>query len=283
MADLIRKHAVAAVYRAAAMGYGRDLSVGEGVAMTELVDGGPAVLAAFLGSLVEAVEALTIVLAVGMVRGWRSALIGTGAGFIVLLGLVLALGPLLSLVPIHWLQLGIGVLLLLFGMRWLRKAILRSAGVLAHHDEVRIFAEQTEAMGRQGLEPGRGVDPIAVATTFKAVVLEGIEVVFIVIAVGSAGDRLIPAAGGAVAACVLVAALGILVHRPLAHVPENTLKFCVGVLLSSFGVYWTGEGLGLPWPGDDLAILGIALGFLSVAVVSVAMARRVIALDGKRG
>ena len=250
--------------------------------MIDLINGGPALLAAFLGSLVEAVEALTIVLAVGTVRGWRPALTGAAAGFLVLLLLVLALGPLLSLIPIHLLQLVVGVLLLLFGMRWLRKAILRAAGLIALHDEDRIYTEEAEAMRREGIDPQRRLDPIAIATTFKAVVLEGVEVVFIVIAVGAVGDNLVPAGIGAVAACLLVAILGMAIHRPLAQVPENTLKFAVGVLLSSFGVFWTAEGLGFGWPGEDFAIPIIAAAFLLVALVCVELARRRIAVDVER-
>ncbi len=246
--------------------------------MLDMIDAGPALLAAFLGSLVEAVEALTIILAVGTVRGWRPALVGTGAGLLVLLGLVVALGPLLSLIPIHALQLVVGTLLLLFGMRWLRKAILRAAGYIALHDEERIYAKEADAMRRQGLDPGRRLDPVALATTFKAVVLEGIEVVFIVIAVGSVGNTLVPAALGAAAACLLVTALGIMIHRPLARIPENTLKFAVGILLSSFGLFWTAEGLGFAWPGDDLAIPAIAASFLTAALACVALARRRIAI-----
>ncbi len=242
--------------------------------MIDLIGSGPAFLAAFLASLVEAVEALTIVLAVGTVRGWRPALTGAVAGLLILLVLVLALGPLLSLIPIKVLQMTVGVLLLLFGMRWLRKAILRSAGRVALHDEDRIYAEEAEAMRRADRTPRRRLDPIAVATTFKAVVLEGIEVVFIVIAVGAVGDTLIPAGIGAATACGLVILLGIVVHRPLARIPENTLKFAVGILLSSFGVFWTAEGSGFPWPGGDLAIPAIVAAFLVTALGCVALARR---------
>ncbi len=251
--------------------------------MVDLIDGGPALLAAFLSSLVEAVEALTIVLAVGTVRGWRPALIGAGAGFLALLLLVLALGPLLSLVPIHFLQLFVGVLLLLFGMRWLRKAILRSAGFVALHDEERIYAEEAGAMRREGIDPRWRLDPIAFVATFKAVVLEGVEVVFIVVAVGAVGDNLVPAGIGAVAACLLVTILGIVIHRPLARIPENTLKFVVGILLSSFGVFWTAEGMGFGWPGDDLAIPTIAAAFLVVALGCVQLGRRRIAVDVEGG
>jgi len=237
--------------------------------------GGATVLAAFLASLVEFVEALTIVLAVGTVRGWRPALAGTGAGVALLVVLVVALGPLLGRIPIEWLQLVVGVLLLLFGMRWLRKAVLRAAGVIALHDETAAYAEETEEMKRAGRAHG-GWDAIAIVTSFKAVVLEGLEVVFIVIAVGAVGDRMIPAATGAAAAGLLVIALGLVLHRPLARVPENALKFAVGVLLSAFGVFWVGEGAGFAWPGADLAILGLIGVFLLAALVAVGLGRRAL-------
>jgi len=230
-------------------------------------------IAAFLASIVEFVEALTIVLAVGTVRGWRPALIGAGAGAILLVALVAVFGPLLSDVPINWLQLVVGLLLLLFGMRWLRKAVLRSAGIIALHDEVAIFAKETESLQIRGAPMGRW-DPIALITSFKAVVLEGLEVIFIVIAVGSAGDTLVPAAVGAGTALLLVVIVGVVVHRPLAQVPENTLKFTVGVLLSGFGIFWIGEGAGLPWPGEDLAIIGLIAGFMIAALLAVQIAQR---------
>ncbi len=233
--------------------------------MLSLAHAGPAIASAFLASLVEAVEALTIVLAVGTVRGWRSALAGTLAGLAFLALLVLAFGPLIARTPIQYLQLAVGVLLLLFGMRWLRKAILRAAGVVALHDEAEAFAKECAALARH---PRREWDAIAVVTAFKAVVLEGLEVVFIVLAVGAAGGLLVPASLGALAACALVVIVGFAVHGPLAKIPENSLKFAVGVLLSAFGAFWVGEGLGFHWPGDDLAILGIAALFLGASAAA---------------
>ena len=232
----------------------------------------PAVLAAFLSSLVEAVEALTIVLAVATVRGWRPAGLGALAGLATLALIVLALGPLLDRVPLHALQLAIGVLLLLFGMRWLRKAILRAAGVIPLHDEELAFATGTAALREQAQHDTR-LDWLAGLASYKAMLLEGLEVVFVVIAVGAGRGLLAPASIGALAACALVAVVGFAVHRPLARVPENTLKFTVGVMLSAFGVFWTGEGLGVPWPGEDLAILGFAALFLIVAVAAVRLVR----------
>jgi uncharacterized membrane protein len=229
---------------------------------------------AFLASLVEAVEALTIVLAVATVRGWRPAGLGAFAGLLVLALIVVALGPLLDRVPLHPLQLAIGILLLLFGMRWLRKAILRSAGVIPLHDELTTFAAETAELREQARRHEARLDWLAALASFKAVLLEGLEVVFIVIALSAGRGMLVPASAGAVAACLLVAGVGFVVHRPLARVPENTLKFAVGVMLSAFGVFWTGEGLGVAWPGADLAIVGFAALFLAVGFASVAFLRR---------
>ncbi len=233
----------------------------------------PAVSAAFLSSLVEAVEALTIVLSVATVRGWRPAGLGALAGLATLALIVLALGPLLDRVPLHALQLVIGVLLLLFGMRWLRKAILRAAGVVPLHDEALAFANGTAALREQARHRDARLDWLAGLASYKAMLLEGLEVVFVVIAVGAGRGLLVPASIGALAACALVAAAGFAVRRPLARVPENTLKFAVGVMLSAFGVFWTGEGLGVPWPGEDLAILGFATLFLIAALAAVRLVR----------
>ena len=235
----------------------------------------PAVTTAFLSSLVEAIEALTIVLAVASVRGWRPAATGALTGLALLASIVLALGPLLSRFPLPALQLVIGVLLLLFGMRWLRKAILRAAGVIPLHDEAIAFAAETEQLRDQARRQHEArLDWLAGLASFKAVVLEGLEVVFIVIAVGAGRGLLGAASLGALAACLVVVAVGFVIHRPLERVPENTLKFAVGVMLSAFGVFWTGEGLGVPWPGEDFAILAFAALFLMVALCAVALARR---------
>jgi uncharacterized membrane protein len=234
----------------------------------------PAVTTAFLSSLVEAVEALTIVLAVASVRGWRPAGIGAVAGLALLVLIVLALGPLLNRIPLHLLQFLIGILLLLFGMRWLRKAILRAGGVIALHDEAKAFAIETEELRDQALRHEARLNWLAGLASFKAVVLEGLEVVFIVIAVGAGRGLLGAASLGALAACLVVVAVGFVVHRPLARVPENTLKFAVGVMLSAFGIFWIGEGLGVPWPGEDFAILAFAALFLIVSLAAVALTRR---------
>jgi uncharacterized membrane protein len=234
----------------------------------------PALLAAFLASLVEAVEALTIVLAVGTVRGWRAAGLGAAAGLVVLALAVVLFGPLLDRVPLGVLQVAIGALLLLFGMRWLRKAILRAAGKIALHDEAGAFAATTAELSAEATRKTAGIDRAAALTSFQAVVVEGLEVVFIVIAVGAGGGLIVPASIGAGAACILVAGAGFAVHRPLARVPENALKFAVGVVLSAFGVFWTGEGLGIAWPGSDLAILAFVGLFFLTAIVGVGLSQR---------
>jgi len=241
--------------------------------MINWIHAGPSVTAAFLGSLVECVEAVTIVLAVGTVRGWRSALLGTAGGLGVLSALVVILGPALGAIPLTVLQLVIGVLLLLFGLSWLRKAVLRAAGVMALHDEGRAFASTTAALGKTAAAASRRWDTVAIITTFKAVVLEGIEVVFIVLSVGAARHMIIPASLGAAGAGVTVALAALVLRRPLASVPENALKFAVGVLLGSFGAFWIGEGLGVHWPGADLSILGLAGGFLILSLLTVVALR----------
>jgi uncharacterized membrane protein len=227
----------------------------------------PSILAAFFASLVECVEALTIVLAIGAVRGWRSALSGSGVALILLLAIVAALGPALTRIPIGIMQVAIGALLLLFGMRWLRKAILRAAGVVPLHDETAAFAKETARL-RAFSGSGRW-DLAAAVGSFQITMLEGIEVVFIVIAIGAGGaGLLVPASLGAAAALLLVIALGLVLHRPLASIPENSLKFVVGILLAAFGTFWVGEGLGISWPGADWAILGLAIGFLLTAMLA---------------
>jgi Ca2+/H+ antiporter, TMEM165/GDT1 family len=234
----------------------------------------PAVSAAFLASIVEVVEAFTIVLAVATLRGWRPAALGTTAGLGLLAGIVLLLGPLLNRVPIASLQLAIGILLLLFGMGWLRKASLRAAGIIPLHDEDAIFAAEAAELGEQARRQQRNLHWLAGITAMKAVLLEGLEVVFIVIAVGAGRGLLVPAGIGALAACALVLAAGAFLHRPLSRVPENTLKFGVGVMLSAFGVFWTGEGLGIAWPGQDLALLLFAALFLAAGLVGSTLARK---------
>ena len=187
---------------------------------------------------------------------------------------VVIMGPALTKIPLDLVQLVVGALLVLFGLRWLRKAILRSAGVLPLHDEDALFAKETETLRRAGGK-GPGFDKIGAATAFKITMLEGIEVVFIVIAIGAAGPGLLaPACVGAAAALVLVVALGLVLHRPVATIPENALKFVVGVLLAAFGTFWVGEGIGLAWPGADWSLLTLTAGYLAAAYVAVAMCRK---------
>jgi uncharacterized membrane protein len=213
--------------------------------MMSWITGGPQMAAAFLGSSVEAVEALTIVLAVGIVRGWRSALAGTAAGLLTLAVIIAVFGPAIAAVPIEYLQLVVGALLLLFGIRWLRKAILRSAGVIALRDEDALYAQETGALHGSPASARRW-DPIAMLTAYKAIVLEG-----------AVGNMLMPASIGALAACALVVIAGAVLHRPLSRVPENALKYVVGIMMTAFGLYWFGEGIGIDWPYADAAILGL--------------------------
>jgi uncharacterized membrane protein len=245
--------------------------------MTVWSSAGPTVFASFLASMVEFVEALTIVLAVGLTRGWKSSLLGTAAGVGVLAALVIALGASLTAVPLPLMQLVVGLLLLMFGLRWLHKAVLRGAGAVPLHDEAMVFARHTQALSATGRPAGSAIDGIAFMTTFKTVLLEGIEVVFVVIALGVRGGLLLPASAGAALALLLVSLLGLVLHRPLARVPENTLKFAVGVMLTAFGTYWVGEGIGLAWPGQDASILVLAAVFLGLGVALVKACARLYA------
>jgi uncharacterized membrane protein len=235
---------------------------------------GTSVLAAFLGSLVEFVEVMTILLAVGTVRGWRSAWAGAAAGVAVLAVLVIALGPALETIPVTLLQFVVGGLLLIIGTRWLWKAVLRSAGRVRRRDEDAVFATTTAALERGAPQGPARLDLVALATAFKAVILEGLEVVLIVIAAGAVTHTVGAASLGAAVAGVLVLLAGAALRHPLARVPENTLKFAVGVLLSAFGTFWVGEGLGVRWPAEDLALVGLVAGFWAVAMLGVSVARR---------
>jgi uncharacterized membrane protein len=226
-------------------------------------------LGAFLASAVEAVEALTIVLGVGVVRGWRSTLIGVGAALLVLAALIAVLGPTLGRIPIDGLRLVVGALLLVFGLQWLRKAILRASGYKALHDEDEAFREERERAAAAGVDQRGGVDWYSFTVAFKGVLLEGLEVVFIVIAFGAAQGRFDVAVAGAATAVVLVVVVGMLVRKPLERVPENTIKFAVGLLLTSFGIFWAAEGAGVDWPGDELSLLAVIafVGALSFGLV----------------
>jgi Ca2+/H+ antiporter, TMEM165/GDT1 family len=234
---------------------------------------GTSVVASFLASLVECVEALTVVLAVGSVRGWRSALIGSATAIAVLLVIIAALGSALTHIPLPLIQIVVGTLLLLFGLRWLHKAILRSAGLIPLHDEQAAFQKNSAAMRNLGTGPAAW-DKLAFVAAFNITMLEGTEVVFIVIAIGAgSAGTLLPASLGAVAALLVVIALGLILHRPLARVPENTLKFTVGVLLSAFGTFWVGEGMHLAWPAADWSILALIAAYLAIALLMVPLCR----------
>ncbi len=222
--------------------------------------------AAFLASGVEFVEAFTIVLVVGVTINWRSALAGTAGAVVALVALVGVFGTaLVRYVPLEALRFAVGVLLVLFGLKWLKKAILRYSGLKAMHDEEAIYEEQLAEMRARGEHHQQRVDPFGVATSFKSVLLEGLEVAFIVITFGSAADNIGMAIWGALAACVLVALVGTLIRAPLQRVPENTLKFVVGIMLTSFGTFWGGEGIGISWWREDLFLPILIVFYLIVA------------------
>ncbi|HEV3213866.1 MAG TPA: hypothetical protein VGZ03_10765 [Acidimicrobiales bacterium] len=232
------------------------------------------VLAVFGASAVEMVEALTIVLAAGTARGWRSALEGAAAAAAVLAALVLAVGvPLIRYVPIDALRVVVGALLLSLGLNWLRKAWLRASGHKAIHDEDLIYAATVAELAGDGpVRPRR--DAVGFAVAFKGVFLEGTEVVLIVISLGASQGKLGLASAAALAAAVLVFGVGALVARQLSTVPENTIKLTVGVMLSSFGVFWIGEGAGVHWPGSDLFLLALVALFAGLSAIAIPWLRR---------
>ena len=245
--------------------------------------------AVFIACAVEVVEAFTIVLAMGIPRGWRSAVAGTATALVTLALVTIVAGVTLrEYVNASFLQFVVGALLLVFGLQWLRKAMLRSAGLKAIHDEDQIFANELAAAQALGSTRGRGIDGFGFLVSFKGVLLEGTEVVFIVITFGlGAAHRGLPtalwlASIGAAAAALVVVAAGVIVRRPLAMVPENTMKYAVGLLLSTFGVFWAIEGIGffgtagasLKWPGGTWALVGIFLTWLCVSRITVEVLRR---------
>jgi uncharacterized membrane protein len=231
-------------------------------------------ISSFLASTVEMVEALTIVLAAGVTRGWRSSLIGVAAGLGVLAVIVAALGPALTVIPIDALRLVVGALLLTFGLQWLRKAILRASGYKALHDEAAIFERQRAAALASGSEIRAGLDWYAFTLCFKGVLLEGLEVAFIVVTFGASANNIWLAAVGAAAALVIVLIAGVAVHAPLSRVPENTLKFAVGLLLTTFGTFWSAEGAGATWPASDGAIIGILAVYALASLIFVRVLER---------
>jgi uncharacterized membrane protein len=239
------------------------------------VTGGALFLAVFLACAVEAVEATTIVLAAGTARDWRSALAGLFAALVTLAILIAALGPALTAVPLHALRLVVGGLLLVFGLQWLRKAILRASGYKALHDEDRIYAEQLAAAAAAPRERrGQVSDWYAFTLSFKGVVLEGLEVVFIALTFGTNDHNLPLASLAAGVAVVVVAGIGIAVRAPLARVPENSMKFVVGVMLTGFGTFWGAEGAGAQWPGNDVALPSVVASVALLALVLVVVLRR---------
>ena len=232
------------------------------------------VASAFLASAVEFVEALTIVLAAGLTRGWRASLTGLAAATVVLAAIVAALGPTLKLIPIDALRLVVGALLLAFGLQWLRKAILRASGFKPLHDEAAIFAREAEEARSATSDVRAGLDWYGFTLAFKGVLLEGLEVAFIVITFGSTQGNIGLAALGAGIALVLVATVGVLVRAPLSRVPENTMKFAVGVMLTTFGIFWATEGVGAHWPGDDASLPGVLAFVVLLSSGAVALLRR---------
>jgi uncharacterized membrane protein len=235
------------------------------------------VLASFLASAVEAIEALTIVLAVGLTHGWRTSLVGVAAGSAALAVVVIALGPaLVTIIPLDGLQVLIGVLLLVFGLQWLRKAILRASGLKALHDEAAIFEREIAELSRGGRDTNfSDIDWNGFVVSFKGVFLEGLEVAFIVLTFGAQrNNAFLPAALGAALAFAVVCSIGAFVHRPLARVPENSIKFAVGLLLVAFGTFWGGEGIGVHWTLGDVTIPLLALVYAGVAFALVTALRR---------
>jgi uncharacterized membrane protein len=230
-------------------------------------------LSVFLACTVEAVEALTIVLAVGVTRSWSSALSGVAAAIVALAAIVLALGPAITSLPIDVLRVFIGSLLLIFGLRWLAKAILRSAGLKARHDEQETYTQEVQT-AREAGKRHAGFDTYSFAISFKGVLLEGIEVAFIVLTFGANQHRVGLAAGVAGIAVIAVVAAGVAARAPLTRLPENTLKLTVGVMLSSFGMFWGAEGAGAHWPGGDAALLAIVPCVFTVAILTSAAIRR---------
>ncbi len=230
----------------------------------------------FFACAVEAVEALTIVLAVGSTRSWRSAMTGVAVALLVLATIVAALGPAITSLPLGLLRVLVGGLLLIFGLQWLRKAILRSAGLKAKHDESAAYQEETQAALAAG-QTQPGFDGYSFTVAFKGVLLEGLEVAFIVLTFGANQHRVPLAAAAAALAVLVVVAAGFAASAPLARVPENTLKFGVGVMLSSFGIFWGAEGAGAHWPGGDAALLAIIPGILLASTAMAWAMRRCVA------
>jgi uncharacterized membrane protein len=240
-------------------------------------------ISSFLASAVEVVEAVTLVLAAGVTRGWRSTWFGVVAATVSLAAIVAVLGPALQyFIPIDALRVVVGTLLLIFGLQWLRKAIMRYTGLKELHDETRIYAaEVAELRSEPGIRAITSMDWVAFTVAFKAVLLEGLEVVFIVLTFGLTAGDMTPAIIGAGAAALGVTGIAVVVHQPLSRVPENSLKFVVGLMLTAFGTFWAAEGVGLEWPGEDLAILGLLAFYALASGVLIVLLRQRLAASGK--
>lgn len=231
--------------------------------------------ASFLGTFVEFVEALTIILAVGTVRGWRSSLSGALAAVVLLGALVAIIGaPLVAVIQVGWVQFIVGLFMLMFGIRWLRKAILRYAGLKALHDEAESYQKELVKQQRAGQAATTGIDKIAFVTTFSGTFLEGLEAIFIVITVGLSANALQSTILGGAIATVVVVVAGIILRKPMSLIPENTMKFVVGIMLTSFGTFWVGESLAVPWPQKDASIAYMAGVFLLFSWLLVLRCKR---------
>jgi uncharacterized membrane protein len=232
-------------------------------------------VAVITASVVEMVEAMTIILASGITRGWRSTLEGTAAALLALAAIVAVLGPaLVNFVPIHLLRVVVGTLLLIFGLQWLRKAVLRASGYKALHDEAAIYEAEVKALSKAPTIVRGRRDPVAFAVSFKGVFLEGLEVIVIVISFGAPAGHVGVAAAGAAGAALVVGAVGAVLAKPLAGVPENSMKLVVAVMLVTFGAFWMGEGAGIAWPGADFFILVLLGVFSVVSLVTIKLLPR---------
>jgi uncharacterized membrane protein len=233
------------------------------------------VASVFVASAVEAVEAATIVLAMGSTRSWPSALEGAGVASLILVAVTAALGPAITSLPIDTLRLVVGGLLLVFGLQWLRKAILRASRLKALHDENEEFRERAAAASAVG-EVREGLDAYSFTISFKGVFLEGLEIAFIVLTFGANQHRVGLAAAAGLLAVLAVGTVAVLVRRPLSRLPENAMKFAVGVMLTSFGIFWGSEGAGASWPGGDTALLAVVPFVLALSLLLVLGARSLL-------
>ena len=241
------------------------------------MNGWPLAATVFAASTVEAVEATTIVLAVGATRSWKSATLGVVGALLSLAALVAVLGPAITVIPLSALRVLVGGLLLIFGLQWLRKSILRASGLKALHDEAAIYAQELdEAAAEPVHQVGLVPDWYSFVVSFKGVLLEGLEIVFIVLTFGANAHNIPLAALAAIAAAIVVALVGMAVRAPLTRVPENALKFAVGIMLTSFGTYWAAEGVGVDWPGGELALPVLVVCYLALGAALIVAFRRAL-------